>query len=168
MSRKPAKMYRYVKSQAYTRKKYMGGIPNPKITQYNMGDKNAEFPVVLSLKVEERCQIRHNTLEACRVTANRFMSKMAGSLGYHLKVRVFPHIVLRENKQATGAGADRVSQGMRSAFGKNVGTAARVKPNQSVLTIRTTSDHFENAKPALRKGGMKLPSPCKVVVEQME
>ena len=51
--------------------------------------------------------------------------------GICFESHTYPHHVLRENKQATGAGADRVSQGMRCAFGKNVGTAARVKRAKS-------------------------------------
>ena len=68
--------------------------------------------------------------------------------------------MLRENKQATGAGADRVSQGMRCAFGKTVGTAARLKRNQTILSIQTTPEFYLVAKDALRKASMKFPSPC--------
>ena len=60
-----------------------------------------------------------------------------GRSNFHFKVRVFPHHVLRENKQATGACADRVSEGMRLAFGKAVGTAARVIRNQKIMTVLT-------------------------------
>ena len=83
----------------------------------------------------------------------------AGPQGYSLRIRVYPHQILRENKQATGAGADRVSQGMRCAFGKNVGTAARVQKNQKIITIQTNEANFSAAKDALRKANCKLPSP---------
>ena len=76
---------------------------------------------------------------------------------------MYPHIVLRENKQATGAGADRVSQGMRSAYGKNVGTAAKVERNQKIMTVETTEQFIEHSKEALRKAGMKITSPCVVI-----
>ena len=72
---------------------------------------------------------------------------------------------LRENKQATGAGADRVSQGMRKAYGKPVGTAARVRRNQPIISIETKPQFIEKAKEALRRAGMKIPSPFKIVVE---
>ena len=68
--------------------------------------------------------------------------------------------------EATGAGADRVSQGMRCAFGKNVGTAARVQKNQKVITIQTNATNFLAAKDALRKANCKLPSPSTIVVER--
>ena len=115
MARKPASMYRQVKGMAYTRRKFMGGVPNNRIQQYDMGNLTAEFPVTLHLKVKNRVQIRHTSLEAGRIAANRLLSKDAGVANYHMKVRVYPHIVLRENKLATGAGADRVSSGMRQA-----------------------------------------------------
>lgn len=166
MPRKPAKMYREVNKKAYTRKEYMGGIPASRITQFDMGNAKGDFPLVLSIVAEERCQIRHTALEAARIAANRYIQKRAGVTMYHLKMRVYPHHVLRENKIATGAGADRVSDGMRKSFGKAVGTAARVEPGQKVITIRTTLGNFINAKTALRKASMKLPTPCSLVVDK--
>ena len=160
MARKPAVMYRQVKGQAYTRRKYMGGVPNSRINQFDMGSSNSDFPIEIVLKVKEAKQIRHTALEAARIAANRVMSKQVGTANYHIKVRPYPHIVLRENKLATGAGADRVSSGMRSSFGKNVGVAARVKPDQTVMVIRTSKQFFGQAKDALWRASMKLPSPC--------
>ena len=168
MARKPASMYRESWSQAYTRRNYMGGVPLSRIAQFDMGNAKGDFPIKLSLVAKEACQIRHVALEAARIAANRHMIKRAGSLGYHLKILLYPHIVLRENKQATGAGADRVSQGMRAAFGKAVGTAARVKRNQHLITIRTSKAFFKSAKEALRRAGMKLPTPCSIVIDQGE
>ena len=162
MPRKPSSMYRYVRGQATTRKEYMGGIPSSRIAQFDMGNNKEDFPIELSLVANEKCQIRHTALESARISANRVMDKQVGPANYHIKIRVYPHIVLRENKQATGAGADRVSQGMRSSYGKNVSTAARVKPNQIIMTIGTTKQYFVNAKDALRKAGMKVPTPCRV------
>jgi len=164
MPRKPNKMYRNVKQQAYTRREYMGGVPPSRITQFVLGNKNEVFPTELFLSVTERCQIRHTALEAARIAANRFLEKKAGVTDYRLTIRVYPHHVLRENKQATGAGADRVSQGMRASFGATVGTAARVKPNQVIITVETLEKNIDFAKEALNKAASKLPSPCKISV----
>ena len=166
MARKPGSMYRYVRGNLSTRREYMGGIPNSRITQFVLGNKQADFPLMLSLVAIEECQVRHNALEAARITANRTMEKKAGPTNYRLTVRSYPHVVLRENKQATGAGADRVSQGMRSSWGKIVSVAARVRPNQIIMTVETAEQNFDCAKSALRKAGMKIPSPCKVNVEK--
>lgn len=144
----------------------MGGVPATRITQFDLGNVKGDFPLVVTLKGEEACQIRHNALEAARIAAVRHLNKKAGSVNYHLKIRIYPYVVLRENKQATGAGADRVSDGMRKAFGKAIGTAARVSVGQSLMSVRTTKAHFLVAKEALKRASMKLPTPCRIVVEQ--
>jgi len=166
MARKPASMYRRLKGPAYTRRKYIGGVPNNRIMQFHVGNRRAaetgEFPVVIELLADNSCQIRHTALEAARVISNSTIRNKAGTQGYALRVHTFPHHVLRENKQATGAGADRVSQGMRCAFGKNVGTAARVKRGQRVISLQTNSEFYLTAKDALRKASMKFPTPCTI------
>jgi len=165
MARKPGSMYRYVRGMPSTRREYMGGIPASRITQFVLGNKHADFPVQLSLIANEKCQVRHNALESARITVNRAMEKKAGAANYRVVIRIYPHNVLRENKQATGAGADRVSQGMRASYGKNVGTAAQVKPDQVIMTIETSEQNIIAAKEALRKAGMKIPSPCTINIE---
>ena len=162
MARKPGSMYRQVRGMPSTRKEYMGGIPTSRITQFVLGNRTAKFPVLLSLTTNERCNIRHNALESARVTINRAMEKRVGTQNFRVMIRVYPHVVLRENKQATGAGADRVSQGMRAAYGKNVGTAAEVQADQIIMTVETTEQFIQASKEALRKAGMKIPSPCSV------
>lgn len=164
MTRKPARMYRAITQHAYTRREYMGGVPQSRITQFDLGAPNGDFKVVFDLLANERCQIRHIALEAARIVATKYLTETAGPTGFHLKVRVYPHHVLRENKLATGAGADRVSQGMRGAFGKAVGTAARVSPGQKLMTLRVPPEHLTTAKEAMRRARMKLPTTCRVVM----
>lgn len=89
-------------------------------------------------------------------------------MNFHLKLRTYPHHVLRENKQATGAGADRVSQGMRMAFGKPVGTAARVEVDQKIFTCYTSVANAEKVKDIMKHGLYKLPSPGRIIVETEE
>ncbi len=67
---------------------------------------------------------------------------------------------------ATGAGADRVQDGMRKAFGKPVSSVALVKANQKILTIKTNKRNFKDAKEALRRASMKFPVPCRIVVDK--
>jgi large subunit ribosomal protein L10e len=161
MVRKPGRMYRNLAKKAYTRREYMGGVPGSKLVQFDMGNLTEEFPLELSLIVLEGCQIRHSALEAARVVINRRLQEL-GRANFRLKIRVYPHHILRENKQATGAGADRVSEGMRLSFGKAVGSAARVQPGQKVLSIYTLTQNLEKAKDALRHGSHKLPSPSRI------
>jgi large subunit ribosomal protein L10e len=167
MVRKPAKMYRNISKKAYTRREYMGGVPGSKIVQFEMGNLSQEFPTEVDLIVEESCQIRHSALEAARITINRRLMKDVGRSNFHFKVRIFPHHVLRENKQATGAGADRVSEGMRLAFGKAVGTAARVDAHQKIMTVFSTPQYLEKVKDALNHGSHKLPTPSHLKVSEI-
>lgn len=163
MVRKPNRMYRQIRGQVYTRKEYMGGVPAVRVAQF-VGGTKGNYQYSLTLEIQEPCQVRDIALEAARVTATKFLSAKAGT-AFFMRIRKYPHAVLREHKQATGAGADRVSSGMRAAFGKAVGNAVRVKKGTKIFTIEVNADHFETAKEAIYKARMKLPSPCKVIVE---
>jgi large subunit ribosomal protein L10e len=161
-----AKNYRPVKGQAYTRKEYLKGFPQPKITKFTMGDTKAKFEYEARLISLESAQIRHNALEAARVAANRpLMDKLVNN--YQLQINTFPHAILRENKMIFGAHADRLQQGMRRSFGKAIGTAARVRPNQTIITVHVNADALNLAKESLRLGSTKLPMPCKIVIEKL-
>jgi len=173
VARKPAKMYRQIKGQSFTRREYSGGVPNNRILRYHMGNRKKSeaggFEVVLELYADNACQIRDSALEAARQVANSTVRDSATAQGYALRMHTYPHQILRENKQATGAGADRVSQGMRLSYGKNVGTAARVQKNQTLISIKTEREHYPAAREALRKARCKFPTPCTIkVVEGAE
>jgi large subunit ribosomal protein L10e len=171
MSDKPASMYREISKRPYTRREYITGIPGSKIAQHNMGNLQTgpeDYPVHISLEVEEECQIRHGALEASRLSANRRLLKEVGQENYKMVLRKFPHHVIRENKQATGAGADRVSDGMRQAFGKPVGTAARITANETVFTCYCDPEDAETVKDAFRRSYNKISPPCRIVVEKGE
>ena len=165
MVRKPGRMYREIDGPAYTRREYMGGVPNSKIVHFELGNVDAknDFPVEISLIANEDCQIRHNALESARIIANKYLSKV-GSANYFLWIRVYPHHVLREHKMATGAGADRISSGMSKAFGKPVGTAARVRKGQIIMSARIYPQNVGMAKKALKEASYKLPTSARIVV----
>ncbi|WP_254542790.1 50S ribosomal protein L16 [Halomarina pelagica] len=171
MADKPASMYRDIDKPPYTRREYITGIPGSKVAQYKMGDIDADpddYPVQISLVVDEAVQIRHGSLEASRLSANRHLIKNLGEKNYKMILRKFPHQILRENKQATGAGADRVSDGMRQSFGKIVGTAARIDKGDRVFTIWCQPEQAPVAKDALRRAYNKVSPPCRIVVERGE
>ena len=80
MARKPAKMYRRLKGPAFTRRKYIGGVPNNRILNFYAGNRRAaetgEFLMELNLIADESCQIRHTALEAARVISTRQSEKL--------------------------------------------------------------------------------------------
>ena len=171
MGEKPASMYRDIDKPSYTRRDYITGIPGSKIAQHSMGDLQADpddYPVQISLVTEEAVQLRHGSLESSRLSANRHLLKTLGEGNYKMLLRKFPHQILRENKQATGAGADRVSDGMRQSFGKVVGTAARIPKGEKVFTIYCDVEDAEIAKDAFRRAYNKMSPPCRIVVDRGE
>ena len=89
-----------------------------------MGDTKSKFEYRFSLVAQGPVQIRHNALEAARVAANKVMFDALGEAGYKIHLRVYPHVILRENRMIATAGADRLQEGMRRAFGKPSGRAA--------------------------------------------
>ena len=150
------------------RTRYIHRRPASRIVSFDMGYPGGEFEVEMSLIGLERCQIRNQALEAARVTANRQLTKDAGRLNFHLRMRVKPLQYLRENKMISGAGADRVQDGMRRAWGKVIGSAARIKPNQAIITVRVNRQHIYAGMEALNKAAPKLPTPCKIVFDKID
>jgi len=160
-----AKNYRAVKGAPYTRKEYIRGSPPSKITKFTMGDSKATFPYQALLIAGEEAQIRHNALEAARVASNRVLMNKLGN-AYVLRVAPYPHVILRENKMIFGAHADRLQDGMRRAFGKPVGSAARVKAGQSIIEVGVNENAIEVAKEALERGQDKLPIRSRIVIQE--
>ena len=132
-----------------------------------MGDLKAKFEYRVSLIAQAPVQIRHNALEAARVSANKVLFDVLGETGYKIHLRVYPHIILRENRMIATAGADRLQEGMRRSFGKPSGRAARIKAAQSILDIYVNGNALDTAKKALRVGSTKLPVACVISQETL-
>jgi len=111
------------------------------------------------LIVTENIQIRHNSLEAARLAANKTMAT-AGEASFFSAVRVYPHAILRENKMIATAGADRLQEGMRRAFGKSTGLAARVHPGQVIFEAYVTTQNLNLAKDAFKVASSKIGCPA--------
>lgn len=86
----------------------------------------------------------------------------AGRDFFHIRVRPHPYQVLRINKTLSCAGADRLSTGMRGAFGKAYGTAARVDIGQVIISVRTKDEKVHIAAEALRRSKHKFAGRQKV------
>ena len=148
--------YRRGNGQPYTRKKFIKGKPQSKIAKYQ-GGKQAKYDNCVQLLIREKVQIRHMAIESARLAANKTIEKTTGETGYFSRLRVYPHVLLRENKMIAAAGADRLQEGMRRAFGKAVSLAARLNAGQCVMEIHVNREHVEAAKKALRNACVKLP-----------
>ena len=103
-------------------------------------------------------QIRHNALEAARLAANKRMAQ-AGETSFFSTLRVYPHVLLRENKMIATAGADRLQEGMRRAFGKSTGLAARIRPGQVIYEAYITAANLDLAQDAFKMAASKIGRP---------
>ncbi|MCC6061863.1 MAG: 50S ribosomal protein L16 [Desulfurococcales archaeon] len=168
MPLRPARCYTERKKPPYTRREYIDGIPPPKITKYTMGNPHNQYKYVVRLIAEKNVLIRHNALEAARTDVHRYMSKYVGEDKYFFVVRKYPHQVIRENKMLAFAGADRLQEGMRQAFGKPIGTGAYVKPGDIIMDVYVSErEHVAHAIEALRRAKAKLPDSYKIVTEEI-
>jgi large subunit ribosomal protein L10e len=150
--------YREIRGMPYVRREYIAGKPQNKIARFASGQPKNKYDYLLELVVTERIQIRHNSLEAARLAANKTMAQ-AGDMSFFSRLRVFPHVILRENKMIATAGADRLQEGMRRAFGKATGLAARVEIGKSIFEAYVTADNLELAKRAFRVASSKVGCP---------
>ena len=148
--------YRKGNGQPYTRKKYIKGKPQIKIAKFEGGQKG-DYDFSVQLLINEKMQLTHMAIESTRLTANKRLEKTAVETGYFSKLRIYPHVLLRENKMIAAAGADRLQEGMRRAFGKAVSLAARVNRGQCIMEFQVKKEHLEAAQNALKSACVKLP-----------
>ena len=154
----------YTRVSKYTSKNFVrGGFPNMKVIKFDMGTASKEFDTVIRLESKRAMNIRDNAIESARMTSNRTLEKAIGK-DYHLRIKIFPFHVLRENALASGAGADRLSTGMKKSYGKTIGCAARVKLGQTLMELRINKDNMKLGKLALTKASKKFPCSSKVRV----
>jgi large subunit ribosomal protein L10e len=55
---------------------------------------------------------------------------------------------------------------MRLSYGRPIGTAAQVKPGQSIILVKVASDKKAVAKEALRRASAKIPTTSHVIYNQ--
>jgi len=151
-------------SKRKPRKSYVVGVPYSKIHVFDMGNPSKKFDTHLWLVTDHYVQIRDNALEASRVVANKFLERKIPD-NYFFKVLIFPHNVLREHSMATGAGADRFSSGMRKAFGKPSGRAARLMRGQRIMYLKLDKKNLNIGRLALKRASKKLPIHCKIEIK---
>jgi len=161
-----ARNFRNPDRMAYTRRKFMGGIPGNKIVKFTMGNTGKKFPMRVELINLEHGQIRNNSLESARIAANRQLELELGTELYAMKVIPFPHIVLREHKRVNVAQADRFQEVMKRPYGKPTGTAARVKRGEPLIVIEVEQEGIAVAKEALKRAMDKFPVPSRIFVSE--
>ena len=153
-------------------KAYIKTVPPQKIVKFSMGNVKAyesgKFKFVLKLVSGERVrvQMRDNAIESARQALNKSLETSFPGAHY-FAIKVYPHHILRENKQLAGAGADRMQKGMQLSFGSNIGRAAMVEPGKEIFVIAVENE--KNAR-LVRKFFLpiraKLPCKTRIVWER--
>jgi len=156
----------YTRISKFRKKSFIRSNPNLKIVRFEMGDPKKEFNYTLELVSKTDLQIRHDSIESARQTSNRALEKELGKTGYFMKIMIYPFHILRENPLASGAGADRMSTGMKKSFGKAIGAAAQVRKGQKVCIVKVNKNGLETAKNALKRVSKKIPNSYSIVVKE--
>jgi len=172
MGIRPARTCRVLKAQPWTRvstrkprKSYVKGVPNSKVRQFNMGtDKRYELEVDLVAQVP--IQVRDNSIEAARQAANKYLEKKLFA-NFYLQVVASPHLVLREHSALGVAGADRISKGMKRAFGKPKGRMARIRPDGVLFRARIMAKDLTVLKKALDRATRKISGKWKLRIRDI-
>lgn len=162
----------YTRTSRVKGKAYIKVVPQNKVVKYNIGNQKAyeqgKFPFTLTMVSEESIQIRDNAIEAARMLLTKQLDEKLPNL-YFLQLKIHPHHILRNNKTAAGAGADRMSTGMSRSFGDIEGRAALVSAGKPIFII---SCENENAARIVRQTyamtRAKLPGATRVIFKKEE
>jgi large subunit ribosomal protein L10e len=156
----------YTRKSKYRKLSFIKSSPASKIVRFEGGNLSKKFETNVDLVSKEALQIRNNAIESARQTSNKLLEKNLGKTGFRMSIRIFPHHMLRENPLAAGAGADRMSTGMAHSFGKVIGSAARIKEGQALMTVSVDKQNILVAKQALKRASYKFPCACTIAVRE--
>jgi large subunit ribosomal protein L10e len=172
MARRRWKCFAVYETRGYQRKRsrshrreYATGGSDSSITIFDTGNRNRddwEIRIGLMLKVNRN--LSHFTLEAMRRNINKRLTKQVGRANFHLKVRRHPHMIYREHSMMSFAGADRLSSGMRNAFGRPVGKCAPTKAGTIILEIDGMFKHFNFIKKSIFNASHKIGAGSQLVL----
>ena len=132
-------------------KNFVLGAPPSRLRMLVMGKKTTnpkDWRYAAHLISLVHIQISDSALESTRILLNKYLEKKIKD--YLFMIRVYPHHVVREHPIAFGAGADRISQGMRLSFGKPMRRAAQLHPGKIVFSIYFNKEAFNEIKDYLR------------------
>merc|ERR1711931_361790 len=116
---------------------------------FDLGRKKAgvdEFPLSVHLVSDELEQLSSEALEAARICCNKYLVKNCGKDQFHIRMRLQP--------------------GMRGAFGKAHGTAARVRIGQILISVRSHDKFKAECVEALRRSKFKFSGRQKIFVSK--
>jgi large subunit ribosomal protein L10e len=139
----------------YARVEYIPGAPGVKVSKFKLG--SGQYDSGLRMVSHENVLLRQEAIEAARVAINSVLQKKLGEGNYVLRVIAYPHVILRRHEFLAAAGADRLSQGMRRAYGKPSSRAAHVPTGGVVFEVYSRAENLNVLREALKRGTYKLP-----------
>ncbi len=178
MAIRKALSYSKKNNRPYTRvskvksKSYIKVVPPNKIVKYNIGNQKAfeegKFPYVLRLATDETLVIKDLAIESGRQVLTKHLETNLPNK-FYLWVKIYPHHILRNNKAAAGAGADRLSTGMKQSFGIVEGRAAQVLAGQTLFMVACDSEIATRiVRNAFSMTKSKLPCKTRITFEKVE
>jgi len=156
----------YTRFSKFKKLSFVKARPVNRIVRYDMGSSKKKFPYSLHLVSKITLQIRDNALESARLSSNRMLEENAGKNNYRMRIMIYPHHILRENPLAAGAGADRMSTGMKKSFGKTIGVCAQISKGQTIFKVDIGKSNLDLARRALKRASQKLPGSCTIEVTE--
>jgi len=162
----------YTRNSRSKSKAYIKVVPPSKIAKFKFGSQAdytlGKHPFHIKLITQEKLQIRDTALEAGRMLLNKMLEEQVPGQ-FFMEVKVFPHHLLRDNKTAAGAGADRLSSGMSHSFGSVIGRAAIVSPGKEIFFVSCANDKAARvAREAIVMIKPKIPGKNRIVFEQVK
>jgi len=154
----------YTRKSKYKKKGYVKAIPPHKIARFEMGERKL-YTHLVKLVSRDSIQIRHNAIESARLVVNKRLEE-AVTNNFFMKLNLYPHHALRENKMLGGAHADRLQTGMAHSFGKVIGSAVQAKAGKVLFTAFVNKEHIEATRKAMMFAAPRLPGRMILVVEE--
>lgn len=158
----------YTRWSKARKKAFVKSRPGKSVVKFDMGDLKggfAQFPIHLKLVTKDDGQIRANAIEASRTTGLKRLEAKLGRTGFYYRIRTVPHQAIRENPLAAGAGADRLSTGMKHSFGKIIGTASRVFAEDIMFDLYLPEGNEIFGRDVLKLLAKKLPVRTRIDVK---
>ena len=165
MDDRPFRCSRMQKNKPFVRSRYCRGVPDPKIRIFDVGNKKCGvdlLPFVCHMVSDEKEQISSEAMEAARVACNKYIIKTCGKEGFHLRTRVPPLHVIRQNKMLSCAGADRCP-GHAPLLRQADGARARASTSSPIISVRGKIPNGEHVIEALRRAKYKFPGRQKIL-----
>ncbi|MFQ5405980.1 MAG: 50S ribosomal protein L16 [Candidatus Micrarchaeia archaeon] len=158
---RPARTVRNRGGQVWTRtarkrprKSFVKGAPHSKIRQFHMGT-DTYYELQADLVSEQDVNLRDNSLESSRQAANRYLEKQLFD-DYYFTLLKYPHFIIREHAALGVAGSDRISKGMKLAFGKPKGRMAQVRKGDVIFRSRIMEKDLAVLKTAFKRAQLKM------------